>query len=165
MSYLRYKICAPVRILLPISGLLFVVPFVFEKDSLLVTTMPLSYFLGLYFFLINFPGISESIHTRPLYIEDLKMEESNHSEKFQKIYTILMNFLLASLFAGLAEYMIIQNILDKPLIEALGIIGGNLGIYYKLQRTIGGIMIALCHKYQKKCKPTKTLELVQNNIA
>jgi hypothetical protein len=153
MSCLRYKVLSPIRLLLPASGMLFALPFIFEKDLLVYTTLPLFYFLGLYFCLLNFPSIAESLHRRPLYLEDLeivRLGTSTPDLTFQHIYNIIMNFLLAALFAGLAEYVIFQDIRKKPIIEALGVIGGNLGIYYNVQTTMGKVMIWMCHKYKLK---------------
>ena len=151
MSCLRYKVLSPIRLLLPISGTLFALPFIFEKDLLLYTTLPLFYFLGLYFFLLNFPGLAESMHKKPLYMEDLEIARlgvATPDRRFQHIYSIIMNFLLAAVFAGLAEYVILNNVRKKPIVEALGIIGGNLGLYYKIQSNLGGVMIWICHKYK-----------------
>lgn len=151
MSCLRYKVLSPLRLLLPISGTLFALPFIFEKDLLLYTTLPLFYFLGLYFFLLNFPGLAESLHKRPLYLEDLEIARlgtATPDRTFQNIYSIIMNFLLAALFAGLAEYIILNDIREKPIVEAFGVIGGNLGLYYKIQTTLGKVMIWICHKYK-----------------
>jgi len=153
MSYLRYNILSPIRLLIPVSGALFAMPFIFRQDLLLFTTLPLFYFLGLYFFLLNFPGIAESLHRRPLHLEDLeivRLETSTPDLTFQYIYNIIMNFLLAVLFAGIVEYAVFQDIRSKSVMEALGIIGGNLGIYYKTQTIMGKFMIWLCHKYKLK---------------
>ena len=153
MPYLRYNILSPIRLLIPVSGALFAMPFIFRQDLLLFTTLPLFYFLGLYFFLLNFPGIAESLHRRPLHLEDLeivRLETSTPDLTFQYIYNIIMNFLLAVLFAGIVEYAVFQDIRTKSVMEALGIIGGNLGIYYKTQTIMGKFMIWLCHKYKLK---------------
>ena len=153
MPCLRYKVTSPIRLLLPISGLLFAIPFIFEKDLLLYTTMPLCYFAALYLFLLNFPGVAESLHKRPLYLEDLELARIGTSTPdltFQYIYSIIMNFLLAVLFAGISEYVILQPIREKPIIEVAAIIGGNLTLYYKLQGFIGTIILALCHGYKMR---------------
>lgn len=163
MSCLRYKVLSPIRLLLPVSGALFALPFIFQKDLLLYTTLPLFYFLGLYFFLLNFPGLAESLHRRPLHLEDLEMARlgsATPDRTFQHIYSIVMNFILAALFAGLTEYIILNNIREKPIVEALGIIGGNLGLYYKLQGWVGGVMICICHK----CK-MRALRQRQESVA
>ncbi len=170
MSCLRYKVLSPIRLLLPISGTLFALPFIFEKDLLLYTTIPLFYFLGLYFFLLNFPGLVESLHKRPLYMEVLEIARlgaATPDRTFQHIYSIVMNFILAALFAGLTEYVILNDVREKPIVEALGVIGGNLGLYYKIQNTVGGIMICICHKYKlRKLRrleaATEDLELTKN---
>jgi len=132
---------------------LFVLPFIFNKDIVLYATLPLLHFLAVYFFLLNFPGLVESLHSRPLYIEDLEIASlgsSTPDRSFRTTYSIVMNFILAVLFAGITEYVVLNDIRKKPVVEALGIIGGNLGLYYKLQDCIGSIIIYLC--YNSKIK-------------
>jgi len=162
MTCLRYKVLSPIRLLLPISAGLFALPFIFEKDLLVYTTLPLFYFLGIYFFLLNFPGLAESMHKRPLYIEDLEIARigvDTPDRRFQHVYSIIMNFLLAAVFAGLAEYMILNNVREKTIVEALGVIGGNLGLYYKIQSNLGRVMIGICHKYK-----LRSLNQLEDNI-
>ena len=163
MPCLRYKVMSPIRLLLPLSGLLFVIPFILEKDLLLYTTLPLSYFAALYFCLLNFPGVAESLHKKPLYLEDLKLErlESNTPDlTFQYIYSIIMNFLLAALFAGLSEYIILQPIREKPIIEVAAIIGGNLTLYYKIQGIIGKIILKLCYYCKTRVSSSPEIEII-----
>ena len=169
MSCLRYKVLSPIRLLLPVSGALFALPFIFQKDTLLYTTLPLFYFLGLYFLLLNFPGLVESLHRRPLHLEDLEMARlgtTTPDRTFQNMYSIVMNFFLAALFAGLTEYIVLNDIREKSIVEALGIIGGNLGLYYKIQGWVGGVMIYICHKCKLRAirnqESTPGIELPEN---
>jgi len=64
---------------------------------------------------------------------------------FRSIYTFVMSFILALLFAGIAEYSIIKGIRDKPVIEVIGTIGGCFSIYMKAQDTVGKQLLQLCH--------------------
>ena len=163
MSYLRYKVMSPIRLLLPLSGLLFAIPFIVEKDLLLYTTLPLCYFGALYFCLLNFPGVAESMHKRPLYLEDLELERRGTNTPdltFQYIYSIIMNFLLAALFSGLSEYVILQPIREKPVIEIAAIIGGNLALYYKMQGIIGNVILTLCHYCKTRITSRPEIEIV-----
>jgi hypothetical protein len=141
------KICkwySPKRLLIPFSGLLFVLPFIF-KENLMFATVPLFYFLGLYFIFLNFPKIIESINKKPLYLKDLKDEIYGTNQKFYKSYISLMNFILAALFAGLAEYIFVKGIKHKPVAEVLAVIGGNMSLYLKFQHFFGSLILKLCY--------------------
>ena len=100
-------------------------------------------------------------------LEIARLGAATPDRTFQHIYSIVMNFILAALFAGLTEYVILNDVREKPIVEALGVIGGNLGLYYKIQNTVGGIMICICHKYKlRKLRrleaATEDLELTKN---
>lgn len=164
MSCLRYKVTSPIRLLLPISGLLFAIPFIFEKDIFLYITLPLCYFAALYMVLLNFPGVVESLHTKPLYLEDLELARQGTDTPdltFQYIYSIIMNFLLAILFAGISEYVILQPIREKPIVEVCAIIGGNLALYYKIQGIVGKIILKLCHYFKIRFSNRPEIEIVE----
>lgn len=163
MPCLRYKVMSPIRLLLPISGLLFATPFIVEKELLLYTTLPLCYFGALYFFLLNFPGVAESMHKKPLYLEDLELERRGTNTPdltFRYIYNIIMNFLLAALFAGISEYVILQPIRKKPIIEIAAIIGGNLTLYYKIQGIIGKVILTMCYYCKTQFSNRPEIEIV-----
>jgi hypothetical protein len=129
---------------------------------MLYVTVPIFYFTGSYFLLLNFPGIVERLHRRPLYLEDLEIVSvtQENNKTFQVIYSIVMNFLLAVLFAALTEYMLLQDIASKPIVEVAAILGGTLGLYYKVQGITGKLLICICHQYK-----TYELRRIQRQIA
>ena len=142
------------KLLLPISLLCFSCPFLFEEYFLNFVAVPIFYFFGSYFIFLNFSFISEFFNTQPLYVNDLmdKIEESGiQILKFRKIYNICMNLMLALTVAGVSEYTLIsENFANKSIIEILGIIGGNLMIYMKLQNVIGSVTLNICNCIKKK---------------
>ena len=144
MTCSKCKFFAPIRWLLPLAVVLFALPFVF-KENLMFATVPLFYFLGLYFILLNFPKITESINKKPLYIEDLKDEIYGENSKFYYSYVVLMNFILAALFAGLAEYVLVKGLKNKPVAEILAVVGGNISLYMKIQHSSGKIILKICN--------------------
>jgi len=147
---LRYTICSPIRILLPISGVLMTLPFVLSPKLINYVTIPIFYFFGTYFVFLNFPSISENFQQKPIYLEDLADKSGLVNDKFKNIYGCLMNFVLAVLFASFAEYVIIKGIRDKPIVEIMAIIGGNLALYVKTQQTVGKGLLKLCHFLKEK---------------
>ena len=126
------------RLLLPVSAAGFVIPFIRPEFTNLVG-VGVSYFGSSYIILWNFPQISKSLSSEPLYLKDL--ENSPYEDNFIHI----MNFTLACLFGLIADYGIIKGILDKTLVEILAIIGGNMALFAKIETTIGKIMLNVCH--------------------
>ena len=126
------------RLLLPVSAAGFVIPFIRPEFTNLVG-VGVSYFGSSYIILWNFPQISKSLSSEPLYLKDL--ENSPYEDNFIHI----MNFTLACLFGLIADYGIIIGILDKTLVEILAIIGGNMALFAKIETTIGKIMLNVCH--------------------
>lgn len=146
MPFLRYDICSPLRLLLPISAAFLAIPFVFKKELMNYYSFPIFGFFGSYFFFLNFPTIGETLHGKPVYVQDLVLSMDGISDdSFKKIYTVIMNFILAILFAVFSEYIIIQGVHDKPMIEIFAIVGGNLSLYMKVQNTVGKILLGVCH--------------------
>ena len=126
------------RLLLPVSAAGFVIPFIRPEFTNLIG-VGVSYFGSSYIILWNFPQISKSLSSEPLYLKDL--ENSPYEDNFIHI----MNFTLACLFGLMADYGIIKGILDKTLVEILAIIGGNMALFAKIETTIGKIMLNVCH--------------------
>ena len=144
MTCRKCKLFSPIRWLLPFAAVLFALPFIF-KENLMFATVPLFYFLGVYFILLNFPKITESLNKKPLYIEDLKDEIYGYNQKFYKAYVVLMNFMLAAVFSGLAEYIIVKGVRNKPVAEIFAVIGGNISLYLKIQNSGSKIILKICN--------------------
>lgn len=154
MSYFRYGLCAPIRLLLPFALALLVLPGIFRDELMNYIAIPIFYFFGTYFIFLNFPGIAELLHSRPLYLEDLIIaNHQNHpvsDQTFKHIYSVIMNFILAMLFAIFAEYVIIKGVKHKPVVELMAIIGGNMTLYIKAERIAGKIILSFCHFIKEK---------------
>jgi hypothetical protein len=151
MPFFRYDICYPIRLLLPISATFLALPCLFRDELMNFYAFPVFYFFGSYFFFLNFPRIGEILHGKPTYVEDLVLTTDGiNDHTFQKIYSVIMNFILAMLFAVLSEYVIIQGITHKPVIELFAIVGGNLSLYMKAQNTVGKVLLGVCHYMKTK---------------
>lgn len=140
------KLCHPCRLLLPVSGTLLIIPFVFPEELGNGIILSIFYFLGICFFLLNFPRLSEFMNEKPIYIEDLVLaNEGENSHRFKNIYINIMIIVLSLLCALFAQYVTTKGLYEKPLVEILGIIGGNLILYVKIQHVVGRVLINLCH--------------------
>lgn len=145
------KVCHPVRLLLPISATALVIPFLFPDKLNEYVWVPICYFFGTYFFFINFPRFGEIMHEKPIWLEDLILATGGQgSHSFRNIYSNIMNAVLALLFALFAEYVITQGIRHLPVVEIMGIVGGNLVLYVKIQHTVGKMLISVCHCMKEK---------------
>jgi hypothetical protein len=103
------------------------------------------------------------LHVKPIYVEDLvivdnTIEETRKDTSFIQIYIVVMNLILSILFAVFSEYVIIQGITDKPVIEVFAIIGGNLSLYIKTQNTVGNVLLKFCYNIKEK-------ETIKRNIS
>lgn len=141
----RYQLFEPIRLLLPVSMTLFLLP-IFIPQLLTYAVLPVFYFFGSYFLLLNFPIIAELLHSKPLYIEDLVLTQGGvMDDTFHRWYNITMNFILAVLVAASSDYVIFRGIMDKPFAEILALIGGVLSLYFNAQHTAGRVLITFCH--------------------
>jgi DNA-directed RNA polymerase beta' subunit len=145
---LHYSIFSPIRILLLFAVGFFTLPMVFREELMNYLAFPIFYFFGSYMVFINFPSIGKILHTKPIYINDLTIIYNNkhRDNTLKKIYMVIMNLILAILFAMFSEYIIIKGIKEKPIIEIFAIIGGNLSLYVKIQSIVGDILLKFCYK-------------------
>lgn len=133
---MKYK-----RALIPFGLASLVSPVVFVELRNVMWVAVL-YFLGSFCLLINFPSLSITLHSKPLYVEDL-IDERN-DDRFKMVYEVLMIFLMSTMIAGFAEYIFLRNLSDRSPAEIVAILGGNLTIYLKMQNITGQIMLKAC---------------------
>lgn len=149
------KLCHPYRLLLPVSGTLVVIPIFFSEQLNGRIFTSIFYFLGIYFFLLNFPRLCEIMNDKPIYIEDLVITtEGDNRHKFKNAYVNIMILVLSILCALFVQYISSRSLYEKPLIEILGIIGGNLILYVKIQNIVGRIFINICHCVKEQHETT-----------
>lgn len=127
--------------------------------------LPIFFFFGSYFFFLNFPSIAEKLHQQPLYLEDLVMARGGQLDRtFQRWYSVIMNFILALLFAAFADYVILKGVRTMPVTQMLAIIGGNISLYMKTQDSVGKALLSIMHmlKTSEEDKgPSIEIELVE----
>ena len=156
---LRYAVTHPIRLLLPLAIVLNIIPIFVEDIYQSYFLFPIFYFFGSYFILLNFPCIVESLHKSPKYFEDLIVQNDNLDDNtFQRIYTIVMNLLLAIVFAALADYVIIQGVEDKSFVELSALIGGNVFLFMKIQNQTGKILVSIFYTCRENKKIREQLK-------
>ncbi len=133
------------RFLLVPSAGLFVVP-IFLQQLQNVIWIAIMYFSGTLLLLINFPHLSTRLHSRPIFVEDLVM---NDDIRYKKVYEIIMIFFLSILVAIFADYLYVKGINTSPF-EFLALIGGNSSLYLRLQDMVGKIILKIAYHYKSK---------------
>ncbi len=133
------------RLLLLPSAAMFIVP-IFLQQLQNVVGIASMYFTGSLFLLINFPCLSTRLHSKPIFIEDLVME---NDLRYKKVYEMIMIFFLSVLLAIFADYLYVKGINTSPF-EFLALIGGNSSLYLRLQDVVGKIILKIAYYYKNR---------------
>lgn len=133
------------RLLLLPSAAMFIVP-IFLKQLQNIVGIASMYFTGSLFLLINFPCLSTRLHSKPIFIEDLVME---NDMRYKKVYEMIMIFFLSVLLAIFADYLYVKGVNTSPF-EFLALIGGNSSLYLRLQDVVGKIILKIAYYYKNR---------------
>ena len=98
-------------------------------------------------FLYNCPFFIQCLHIKPIYFEDLQVDENIDSTvktKFQDIFTRALNVLLAMALTILVNYTL-YKMKDSPLsiFELFGLLGGIISLYRTIWDYIGKILLKI----------------------
>ena len=158
------------KYLLPISAFLLISPLIFPEQLVNYITLPIFYFFGMFFLLINFRQVGEFLYRKPIYLEDLVVEHRMirlqnptiftgvyNDNTLQLTYGVVMNFILAFLFALFSEYIVVKDVRQLPIIEIFGIIGGNLSLYFRVQSIVGKVIIKIFHIFKERMEKERNL--------
>mgnify|MGYP000928868711 CR=1 FL=1 len=111
-------------------------------------------FISSFIIFWNFPVIGAWLQTKPTYVEDLVIDVSRDDlrYKFVKRYTIVTNFFLAGLVMFIVDYTIFQkyNTSELHSFEMIGVIGGVISLYFKIQGIIGKLLLTIFYKMKKR---------------
>ncbi len=135
------------------SAAMFIVP-IFLQQLQNVVGIASMYFTGSLFLLINFPYLSTRLHSKPIFIEDLVMENDT---RYRTVYEMIMIFFLSVLLAIFADYLYVKGINTSPF-EFLALLGGNSSLYLKLQDIVGKIILKIAYYYKNR-EENETLEV------
>jgi hypothetical protein len=120
----------------------------------------LLYSLGSFMLLVNFPYFSTMLHSRPIYYEDLRISDDTNApdDRFKLVYEMIMIFFLSILIGAMADYVYL-NVYNLTPIEFLGIVGGNLSVYLRIQNIVGKVLLKCCYFIKHR---QETRELTNN---
>ena len=109
---------------------------------------PISFFIS-YFSLINLPKITQIIHEKPIYFEDLNVDVGEKM-KFQNWFIKSMEIILSFVSVGLTNYTLYKlsnSNLDK--FEIMGMFGGIISLYTDIQNYIGKIILYILDRSKR----------------
>ena len=134
------------------------IPFIFAPIACIhqsvVNYIYLPIIIGLSAFVLfwNFPKLVYYTASRPLYYEDLFIDEKklpnydvnpNLKNKFQTILEWILVITNAILVSALADYWLYKTIGDFTTLEILGITGGIIKIFQIVNNTVSRIMLKI----------------------
>jgi hypothetical protein len=134
------------QLLLCLSAGLFTVPTI-SKDLRNLTSIGMLYFLGMYFILFNFPGISIFLNSKPHYIGDLD------NRKYREYCIALQNVFLSILFGVVTDIFYFHRLYTHSVIEIFAIVGGNIALITKIHYFCSKLLLVIlsyCNERERK---------------
>jgi len=132
-------------------------------------------FVSSFILVFTFPQITRMIYKKPIYFEDLYLDDKeqikNHikilhnienTKKFQNNFILSQQIMMALAISLIIEYLtykIINN--SYETMELLGLLGGLISLYVKIITIIGKLFLGFLY-YQKKKEKERLLK--QYNI-
>lgn len=122
----------------------------------------IAFFISGLIFSWNFPSLTSILSSRPLYFDDLSLDDDEKSEvrimsniesskKFQNIYRIVQQFILSAALALIVDYGAIQlENSNMAFMDLLIAIGGLASIYTRVVYYIGKILISILYYYKRR---------------
>ena len=107
----------------------------------------------------RFPGIVQSLHSKPVYYEDLEDKfslDSTVRNRYQRIFTIIQTIFLAISLGIVADFVIYKSHEVNNYIELLGIIGGLLSILNDIMVQFGKFILGMLEGKAKNHLPLVT---------
>jgi hypothetical protein len=99
----------------------------------------------------NVPRLALLIHRRPKYPEDLVLSSRYDKQtryRFRRLYQLIMNCCLSILMVSCANYLLYRVPNDQPWLTTIGILGGVLFLYLRIQDATGEAILKLLYFYR-----------------
>jgi hypothetical protein len=118
-------------------------------------------------FLYNCPYFIQCIHIKPVYFEDLQVDEKIDplvKTKFQDVFTRVLNILLAMALTILVNYTL-YKMKDSPLsvFELFGMLGGIISLYKTIWDYLGKILLKILIIKKENHQSVKVKQLGKYN--
>lgn len=132
--------------LLPLSITLFILPFCVDAIQTVIW-FGLFHFVSVFLFMHIFPDVLLFFQSKPIYVEDIEHIRKPFSKSYICSYTYILNISSSILWGLCVDYMVLKHIFNKPFVEALGIIGGNIALFSKVQQILGNVLLNMYYYY------------------
>ena len=141
------------RTLLPLIIFFFLAPFEPFKDMINYTYFPIISGIGGFIIFINFPFLAYITASKPLYYEDLFIDEkrlpnynidSDLKDKFQCILLWTLIITNSILVGALSDYWLYKtSSKENSVLQIIGITGGIIKIFQIVNNTVGRILLKI----------------------
>ena len=130
------------------------------KTNNLIYVSPL-FFIISSCFVISLPNLAPSLHKRPLYLNDIAVDdtetvlddEKERRKLFYKRFKIIINLSFVCLLTAAMDYIVFRLNSAKEgsqsYVEIIGVIGGILSLWNKVQQISGRILLRACYVIQQ----------------
>ena len=132
----RYPIFSPIRLTIPISIVLFIMPFYNNNQAINILIFPIFYMFSFFLILLNIPSVIEHCDTKPIYYEDLIKARFEYINTYQIIHNLFLSILLSGIFYNTVIY---NEIIHKNYIDIFALLGGNISLFSSIQSVFNRI--------------------------
>jgi len=140
------------RLFLPLSLIVFFSPIDPFRDLFSYTYFPIISGLAAFIIFWNFPLFAYITASRPLYYEDLFIDETrfpnyNIDNKIKEKYRCILLWVLictnSILLGALSDYWLYKTSKENNVLQIIGITGGIIKIFQIINNTIGRILLKI----------------------
>lgn len=140
------------RLFLPISLIVFFSPIEPFRDLFSYTYFPFVSGFAAFIIFWNFPFLAYTTASRPLYYEDLFIDETrfpnyNIDNKIKEKYQCILLWVLicsnSILLGALSDYWLYKTSNENNVLQIIGITGGIIKIFQIINYTIGRILLKI----------------------
>jgi hypothetical protein len=140
------------RLFLPFTIILFLIPFEPFKELLDYVYFPFISGGASFIIYFNFPVLAYFTASRPLYYEDLFIDEkklpnyniaTDIKNKYKSILLWVLIFTNSILFGALSDFWLYKTSSENNVLQIMGITGGIIKIFQITNNTIGRILLKI----------------------
>lgn len=122
--------------------------------------------IGTYIILLNFPSLVKSVHSRPLYyddLEDIRFIDDSVRRRYQFVFILILQITFTIIISGLIYYYYNRfHLTTLSDMELFGVFGGCISLLLKIENNIGTAILNIINYIKNKSK--KDISLHAENI-
>jgi hypothetical protein len=164
------------RVLLPFTLIVFFSPIEPLKDLFSYTYFPIVSGSAAFIIFWNFPFLAYMTASRPLYYEDLFIDETkfpnyNIDKSIKQKYQCILLWVLictnSILLGALSDYWLYKTSKENSVLQIIGITGGIIKIFQIINNTVGRILLKIIKKeimVEKTLMENREKESIENIV-